>query len=74
MRVGGQPRAEGYCAIAVAVARVVSDTCWDDGLVALEFLHTRGSALAFQSQRFTGGGIEMGLRRMEMRRVSIGSG
>lgn len=55
MSVGGEPWAESYCAIAVAVARDVSDTRWDDRLVGLEFLHAGGSALAFQSQRFTGG-------------------
>lgn len=66
MRVGRQPWAQCYCAIAVAVARDVSDRRWDDGLVGLELLNTGRSALAFQSQGFTGRRIEVGLRRVEM--------
>lgn len=70
MCVGGQPRAKSYCAIAVAVAWDVSDPRRDDRLLGLEFLCPGGSALTFQSQRFSMGGVEMGLRRGEMRTLS----
>lgn len=69
MRVRGKPWAERHCAIAMAVARGVSATRWDDRMVNLEFLCTAGPALAFESQRFTGRRVEMGLGRGEVSRV-----
>lgn len=74
MCVGGQPWGESDCAVAMAVAGDVSGTCWDDRLIALESLRARGSTLAFESQRITRRCIEVGLRGLEMGRVSIGRG